>query len=306
MSRGLASAITDELASGKFTMAHLVSIEPYEFDASNSGTFLYTDAPVDVTDQFTSTQEYGYKCAITFDSTTASLADAEGERRTTNHANLKVGMLVTSYGDKKYGGTYSVGLGNTIASIGTEPDFTLTNAALRTSSQTELLFSGGLGHTYKANGFLRGLGAIREQSSINIGSIKLGISGVNQTVISDILTNGHLNRKVTVKRVFLDSNYALITDAVFSVYSGRIESMNIRDSEEDSMMELSVANHWVDFERDSGRQTNNTSQQHYFPNDVSMEFAPQTGKKLRWGDVSSEDLSSMMQGKRSTRRSYNQ
>ena len=121
-----------------------------------------------------------------------------------------------------------------------------------------------------------------------------------------MLANGHLNRRVKISRAFLDSDNELITDAIFQVYSGRIESMNIRDSEEDSMMELSVANHWVDFERDSGRQTNNTSQLHYFPNDVSMEFAPQNGKKLRWGDVASEDLSSMMQGKRSTRRSYNQ
>ena len=80
----------------------------------------------------------------------------------------------------------------------------------------------------------------------------------------------------------------MISGAVFQVYSGRIEGMNITDSGEDSVMELSVANHWADFKRESGRQTNNTSQQHHFDGDLSMEFAPQTGKKLLWGEISTE------------------
>jgi len=139
--------------------------------------------------------------------------------------------------------------------------------------------------TYVANSFLLGLDSVLESSNISIGSLTLGLSAVDQTVISDVLTHGHLNRKVTIKRAFLDSSNTLISGAVFQVYSGRIEGMGIKDAGENSVMEISVANHWADFKKTSGRLTNNTSQQHHFENDLSMEFAPQTGKKLLWGDI---------------------
>ena len=129
-------------------------------------------------------------------------------------------------------------------------------------------------------------------------------------LISDVLNNGHLNKKVTIKRIFLDSDYLPVGGTssyeynVFSVYSGKIDGMTIKESGEESVMELSVANHWVDFNRDNGRQTNNTSQQHHFPLDMSMEFAPQTGKKLLWGEIENPASAeaSMMQGARSMRR----
>ena len=76
---------------------------------------------------------------------------------------------------------------------------------------------------------------------------------------------------------------------IFKVYSGRIDGLTLTDTSGISMMEISVANHWADFERISGRQTNNSSQKHHFANDLSMEFAPQTGKKLVWGDITSEE-----------------
>ena len=144
---------------------------------------------------------------------------------------------------------------------------------------------------------------MNEASNLNIGSLTLGVSSVNQTLVSDMLLNGHLNRKVSIRRAFLDSDNDLISGAVFQVYSGRIEGLSIKESGEDSMMEITVANHWADFKRESGRQTNNTSQQHHFDGDLSMEFAPQTEKKLLWGEIESQPAS-MMQGERSTRRSY--
>ena len=45
--------------------------------------------------------------------------------------------------------------------------------------------------TYSANGFLHGLSAVSESANININSLELKISGINQTIISDVLTNGH-------------------------------------------------------------------------------------------------------------------
>jgi len=57
------------------------------------------------------------------------------------------------------------------------------------------------------------------------------------------------------------------------------------ESEDSVGIELDVANHWVDFNKTAGRRTNTNSQQRFFSGDLSMEFAPQTGKKLNWGGV---------------------
>ena len=188
MSRGLASAITDELAKGQYRMAHLVKLEL-------NTTYLYTDASFNITES---------------------------------------------------------------------------------------------GLTYLSNSFLLGLNGVKENSNINIGSFNLGISSVNQTILSDVLNNGHLNRQVTIKRAFLNTDNELISGAVFSIYFGRIQKMSIQESGASSKINFSVANHWSDFERTSGRKTNNSSQQHYFDEDLSMEFAPQAGEKLQWGDISEQ------------------
>jgi hypothetical protein len=140
------------------------------------------------------------------------------------------------------------------------------------------------GVTYSANGFLSSIGAVTESSRMNIGLMSLAFSAVDQTIVSDVLSNGHLNRAVTIKRAILDNSNAVIGS--FSIYSGFIEGMSIRDSRGTSSIAFSVANHWADFARREGRRTNNSSQQHYFSEDVCFEFADQAGKKLYWGNIS--------------------
>ena len=139
--------------------------------------------------------------------------------------------------------------------------------------------------TYVPNGFLRGIGAVTENASINIGSIDIAVSSATQTILSDVLTNGHLNRNVTIKRAILDTDDTVVTDGTFQIYAGYIEGMAITDRQGDSVIKFAVANHWADFQRIEGRRTNDSSQQHYFNGDKAFEFSYQAGKRLYWGNV---------------------
>ena len=139
--------------------------------------------------------------------------------------------------------------------------------------------------TYVPNGFLRGIGAVTENASINIGSIDIAVSSATQTILSDVLTNGHLNRNVTIKRAILDTDDTVVTDGTFQIYAGYIEGMAITDRQGDSVINFAVANHWADFQRIEGRRTNDSSQQHFFDGDKAFEFTSQAGKKLYWGNV---------------------
>ena len=327
MSRGLSSTITDELASGQFTMAHLISIEtnvsPYS-PADEAGNYLYTDAPVDIENKVAGqTERYLFRLDVTAESATAGMEEKTKYGGTQQFFDqVTVGFVCDEYHYNIFGAsTYpapDLGVlfpsGTTVTAISdiTYSDglssltVTFSEVALRSENRVGLYFEGtnDLHYTYKADGFILGLDGVQESSNLNIGSLTLGVSSVNQTLISDMLANGHLNRRVKISRAFLDSDNDLIPNAIFQVYSGRIDGLNIKDSTEDSVMELTVANHWADFNRDNGRQTNNASQQHHFAGDLSMEFAPQTGKKLLWGEVTNpaSTESRMMQGTRSTRR----
>ena len=131
--------------------------------------------------------------------------------------------------------------------------------------------------TYSANGFLLGIGSVSESAKMTIGSLDLTVSGVNQILISDILNNGYIHRKVTIKRAFINSStYSLIES--FSLYTGRIESMEIIDTGETSEINFAIANHWGDFARLSGRRTNSGSQNLFFPNDKGLDFITQSNK----------------------------
>ena len=270
MSRGLASAITTELAKGQYIMAHLVSLELAD-------SWLFTDAPYDVLDP--DTQIFIFYFSLTSGSTAATVSTRSwyGSGVVDQlHSQLASGMTVQSL-------TGDLQAGTTIASIGASPNVTLSHTANTTDSQHSTIVRGGF--LYKTGGFLLGLDSIQENTGISIGAITLGISSVNQAIISDVLNNGHLNREVKIKRIFLDSNLDVISGAVFSIYSGRIDGMTISDSGGESSIELSVANHWSDFARTNGRHTNNASQQQHYDGDMSMEFAPQAGKKMRWGHI---------------------
>ena len=139
--------------------------------------------------------------------------------------------------------------------------------------------------TYVPNGFLRGIGAVSESASINIGSIDITVSSATQTILSDVLNNGHLNRNVTIKRAILDTDDTVVTSGTFQIYAGYIEGMSITDTQGDSVINFAVANHWSDFMRFEGRRTNDSSQQHFFNGDKAFEFTSQAGKRLYWGNV---------------------
>ena len=131
------------------------------------------------------------------------------------------------------------------------------------------------GNTYSANGFLMKIGSVTETAGLTIGSLSLSLSGVNQTLISDLLGNGHIHRKVSVKRAFINASTNALIES-FSIYTGRVDGMDITDSDKTSLINLRIANQWSDFARLSGRRTNSGSQNQFFPDDKGFDFITQS------------------------------
>jgi hypothetical protein len=91
-----------------------------------------------------------------------------------------------------------------------------------------------------------------------------------------------INAEVKIWRGFLDDSNALISDP-FLLFYGTIDDFKINDTTDTSNVVLTISSHWGQFEKQSGRQTSNNSQQRFFSGDLGMEFAALTVRDLKWG-----------------------
>ena len=136
--------------------------------------------------------------------------------------------------------------------------------------------------TYTASPFLVATPTFTEETDLTKTSLNITLSGADTTFISTVLNENIVNDSVDIFRGFLDSSNAIIADPIL-LYSGNIDTFQIDETTTESTVILTVVSHWADFEKKSGRQTNNNSQQRFFNTDVGMDFASQTVLDIKWG-----------------------
>ena len=140
----------------------------------------------------------------------------------------------------------------------------------------------GSSKTYTASPFLVSVPTFTEETDVTKTSLNIDLSGADQTFISTCLNENIVNDSVEIFRGLLNSTNSLIADPLL-LYSGNIETFQISESQTDSNVTLTIVSHWADFDKKSGRQTNNNSQQRFFSTDVGMDFASQTVLDIKWG-----------------------
>jgi hypothetical protein len=138
------------------------------------------------------------------------------------------------------------------------------------------------GNTFVAvNGFID-ISDPSESEDLRVNSLTLQMSGVDQTFIGVFLTENWINRRVILQTVFLDASDAVV-GAPITIFDGLITGFEINESKDTSVVNITVASHWADFERKAGRLTNNNSQQYVFAGDLGMQFAASIVTDLKWG-----------------------
>ena len=138
------------------------------------------------------------------------------------------------------------------------------------------------GETYIPAGHLLRMSGTSESQELRVGTMSIDLSGVDQQYVGILLNQNYINRKVQIYLAVLDSTGSVTGDAI-KTYDGIIESFSLNDKETSSTISLRVSSHWADFERKSGRLTNNNSQQYFFSSDTGMRFAAESIKDIRWG-----------------------
>ncbi len=138
--------------------------------------------------------------------------------------------------------------------------------------------------TFIALGHFLGFSDIEETAELQVANLTAQLSGVDQSLIAAVLSENYIDRTLNIYKAFLDGNLAVIADPVL-IFSGRMDSPVIDENPDDGTCTVSVSasNAWVDFERKSGRHTNHTEQQIYFPGDKGFEFVSAVTSEITWG-----------------------
>lgn len=137
------------------------------------------------------------------------------------------------------------------------------------------------GVIYEASSSLLTIGAPRESNDIRVNSLNLELSGVNQTFIAKFLQENWINRRVIIFKAIMSSGQ--VVGQPIPIFMGQITQFEISEDNSTSKVIVSIASHWADFEKTSGRMTNDTNNRFYFPNDAGMEYAANSVRELKWG-----------------------
>lgn len=138
--------------------------------------------------------------------------------------------------------------------------------------------------TYTALGHFIGFSDIEESSALQVANLTAQLSGVDQSLISAVLSENYIDRTLRIYKGFLDDNAAVIASPIL-IFEGRMDAPTIEENPDDGSCTVSIAatNAWVDFERKSGRHTNHEEQQLFFPGDKGFEFVSEITSEITWG-----------------------
>lgn len=141
------------------------------------------------------------------------------------------------------------------------------------------------GNNYVAFGMLLGFDAVEDNSSMDIASLNISVSGIapnaaGNSSITDFIDADYTNAEVEIWRQYREAG---VSQGEIQIYRGFITSADLIQSEDNvSSVLVKTANHWSDFDRISNRRTNNNSQQNLHSGDLGMEYAKEVQKEITW------------------------
>jgi len=139
-----------------------------------------------------------------------------------------------------------------------------------------------LSNTWTSSGHLLSIGPVTESTELKVNSMRIELSGAEQTYLAIFLGGEYIDKWVTVYRAVLDASDAVV-GAPLMYFKGLIAGFEFAETTESSVITVDVASHWKDFEQINGRKTNHNSQQVYFPGDLGLEYGARIIKDIKWG-----------------------
>lgn len=137
------------------------------------------------------------------------------------------------------------------------------------------------GITYLSSALVLGVSDIKQQQELRVNQLDLQLTAVDQSLLALFLNQNQQNRKVFINRVVLTPVHVPIGTLLFTQYI--IDALTVDDTEESSVINLSMSNFMSDFQSVRGIRTTLSSFRRFYPNSTAFINSKDTGKELKWG-----------------------
>lgn len=136
------------------------------------------------------------------------------------------------------------------------------------------------GNTYQALGNFLGFSDIQENTQMQIAEVTVTLTGLRQEDFGYFVNTNFIDRTVRIYRQLWNDTDGVV--GTFKIFEGRLKNAAVEDSGEELTVGGTAANQFVDFERTSGRRTNDDEQQFYYPNDRFFQYSKEVLKEIKW------------------------
>ena len=136
------------------------------------------------------------------------------------------------------------------------------------------------GDTYQALGNFLGFSDVQENTQMQIAEVTVTLTGLRQEDFGYFVDTNFIDRPVRIFRQLWNDTDGIV--GTFKIFEGRFTNAACEDDGEKLTVGGTAANQFVDFERTSGRRTNNDEQQFYYTGDLFFEFAKEVLAEIKW------------------------
>ena len=136
-------------------------------------------------------------------------------------------------------------------------------------------------NSYEAGGSFLTVDSVTETGQLQIDEINLGFSNVTNEVRNLVQGGAFTNKTVEINLAYFNENETLV--GAINYFTGQIRSVSISESIDNSVLAMTVASHWANWNLTKGRHYSDESQKSVYTNDRGLEFAAQVKSDVRWG-----------------------
>jgi len=136
-------------------------------------------------------------------------------------------------------------------------------------------------NSYEAGGSFLTVDSVVETGQLQIDEINLGFSNVTNQVRSLVQSGAFTDKTVEINLAYFNENETLV--GAINYFTGQIRSVSISESIDNSVLAMTVASHWANWNLTKGRHYSDESQKSAYTGDRGLEFATQVKSDVRWG-----------------------
>jgi hypothetical protein len=136
-------------------------------------------------------------------------------------------------------------------------------------------------NSYEAGGSFLSVDTTTETGQLQVDEINLGFSNITDEVRSLVQDGSFTDKTVEIYIAYFNEDETIV--GAINFFTGQIRNVSIQESIDNSILNMTVASHWANWNLTKGRHYSDESQQSFSTGDRGFEFATQVKSDVRWG-----------------------